>query len=299
MSGEATSREHPILFQGAMVRAILDDIKTNTRRTVRRVNSTVDGAPASKKFWDGLDFDNAWVDPACLGGPPCLKVPCLDDKCGRTVHRVRPRWEAGDRLWVRETFRDIQSGQIKGGHGGIRCGWLYRADGGVLWQKHITQISVLNGDGHLDQQTNDDTPRQFQPQEDKWRPSIFMPRWASRIDLDVQAVRPERVQEISEEDAKAEGIRGFRILGDNDGKIYWGVSIDDCGEFTAQAAFRRLWNSINAKPKPAGGKKPTHYVSYPWGEADRDPRGVIRGLPHLCHPNPWVWAIKFKPVKEK
>jgi len=96
-----------------------------------------------------------------------------------------------------------------------------------------------------------------------WRPSIFMPRWASRITLNITEVRAERLQDISEEDAIAEGVTGphdvwypaFRVPGDSKPRYS-----------SAKSAFTDLWDSINAKR------------GFGWDT------------------NPWVWAISFERV---
>lgn len=98
----------------------------------------------------------------------------------------------------------------------------------------------------------------------KWRPSIHMPRWASRITLEVTGVRVERLQEISEGDAKAEGA----LWRAGDG-CAWGWRHDLQNEFvheTAKESFAELWDIING----AGS----------W-EA-----------------NPWVWVVEFKRLEE-
>ena len=101
----------------------------------------------------------------------------------------------GDRLWVRETWGSCTT------NGTVCSG--YRAD--VALRPEI-EAGV-----------------------DRWRPSIHMPRWASRLLLEVKAVRVERLQEISEDDAFAEGISGGDWLGNPVG------------------TYRELWDSINAK----------------------------------------------------
>ena len=80
---------------------------------------------------------------------------------------------------------------------------------------------------------------QIQPEprnSPKWRPSIFMPRWASRITLKVTTVKVERVQEISEDDTCSEGVSWES----------WAVE-NDMGDWPAINAFRALWDSLNAK----------------------------------------------------
>jgi hypothetical protein len=132
-----------------------------------------------------------------------------------------PYGVAGDRLWVRETWCYASAKDVKKA--------LYRAD----WPPH-----------------------DYGP---KWRPSIHMPRWASRITLEVVSVRVERVQDISEEDARAEGCDY------DDGKPPEGFDEED--RPIALLEFRNLWDSINAK----------------------------RGLG--WNVNPWVWAVEFKPLE--
>ena len=108
-------------------------------------------------------------------------------------------YTAGDSLWVRETWAVVPS---IGGHP-VDRGALYKAD----------EQSGYTG---------------------PWRPSIFMPRWASRLTLTVTDVRVQRVQEISEEDARAEGVESLRA----DGRQMNGLPASD--------AFAELWDSINA-----------------------------------------------------
>jgi hypothetical protein len=101
------------------------------------------------------------------------------------------------------------------------------------------------------------------PGKTKWRPSIFMPRWASRITLEVVNIRVERVQDISEWDAMAEGIRwdddkeGY--VGSEDGRFFHGSDI--------RTSFQLLWDSINAKR------------GYGWDS------------------NPWCWVVEFRKVE--
>lgn len=170
--------ERPILFSVPMVRALLAGLKTRTIRPITRANSCVNGWPSAKKaFWESLDFSRAWVDPgpSPLGNPgPYLKVPRIKDG-EETVHRVYPRVQVGTRLWVREHVRICGSDM----------------DGAPLMDPPVYYMA----DGPC-------------PDPEAWpfpRPAIHMPRWASRITLEVTSVRVERVQDISEEDAIAEG----------------------------------------------------------------------------------------------
>lgn len=166
-----------------------------------------------------------------------------------------PYGAPGDRLWVRETFASFT-------RAGSRCRptlaeYVVLSDGtqkardGKLWPP-LAEYAAGSAD-HI-----------------KWRPSIHMPRWASRITLEVTGVRVERLQDISESDAKAEGAREFRDLPSihpygQDPRWSCGdpKSTEECLS-TARYAFGNLWNSINGADS--------------W-EA-----------------NPWVWVVEFKRV---
>lgn len=138
-------REGPILMSGAMVRAILEGRKTQTRRVVKRNASG--RVQFGKRQWHVEDPD------AVLG--------C---KYGNK----------GDLLWVRETFAAPWGKDYKFPNG--RSGIFYRAD--------------------------DKTQR---PDDGAWKPSIHMPRWASRITLEITGVKVERLHDISAKDIIAEG----------------------------------------------------------------------------------------------
>lgn len=97
-----------------------------------------------------------------------------------------------------------------------------------------------------------------------WRPSIFMPRWASRITLEVTGLRVGRVQDISEESAIAEGIEQMGQLW----RDYSGNFAADYDCYRAKDSFASLWDSINAK------------------------RGFGWDV------NPWIWAIEFRKLEE-
>lgn len=177
------AHERPILFSATQVRAILDGRKTQTRRVLSPSSSYFDGRGWTKEAraqtWA---WDRAWVDP----GPspagnvgPYLHVPWAGgdgDRWGDTVHRVYPRHQVGQRLWVRETWADC-----------MKYGWTI-ADA-RSWM-HPTEV-LYRADGHT--------------AIDGWWPSIHMPRKFSRLVLEVTSVRLERLQDISEEDARAEG----------------------------------------------------------------------------------------------
>jgi hypothetical protein len=217
-------KEHPILFSAPMVRAILAGRKTQTRRVVAASNSLMNGSPCRKEDWPRLDYRGAWIDqgPSPAGNPgPYLKVPRPDDD---TIHRVYSRKYPGDRLWVRESWQ--------------YCGWSedgepqlrYAADGAVAWPENIDEewgerlldlwIALSDPDNYnIDNHASDR----------RWRPSIHMPRWASRIALEVTTLRVERLQSISENDAIAEGV----------------AEPSPFHPLSAKCQFQNLWDSIN------------------------------------------------------
>lgn len=233
----ASVRERPIIFSAPMVRAILDGRKTQTRRIVSPANGIVDGHASGKRAWDGpdgcpLDLLNPDVfadgGPSPAGNPgPYLHVP---RKGADTRHRVYPIWQRGDRLWVRESgvWVDV----------GFERSVAYRADGepDATWTRPL-----------------------------RWKPPIHMPRWASRITLEITDVRVQRLQEISEADAWAEGcIRG---MPDDVGGFF--PAEEKCrvgmrGWGCARDWYADLWEEIH-------------------GEESWDA-------------NPWLWTIGFKRI---
>jgi hypothetical protein len=177
-------KERPILFSAPMVRAILAGTKTQTRRVVKMptkgeyVRPDMGGWEASTFGGKGCTFSN---------GAPTPEIACVWNQTTGTI--VSSIHEPGDRLWVRETWAEVQTD-----------------DGNA--------IAYCADDG--------------QPPVVRWRPSIHMPRSASRILLEVTNVRAQRVREITDEDARAEGCPAGA---DN-------LSTKD---------FHELWDLINAK----------------------------------------------------
>lgn len=189
----------PILFAAPMIRALLRDVepKTQTRRT---------------KGLDKLPKDARPVQVS--GGVRC------DDHEGRSAFVRCPYGTAGDKLWVRETWRteERESDAIDG----IR----FAADDSFVPIANTRKA----GDAWVVAHDNGKHGKD-------WRPSIFMPRWASRITLELTAVSVERVQDISEQDADREGARvnDVAALTGRD----WSSMPDQ------RAAFAALWEHIN------------------------------------------------------
>lgn len=199
-------RELPILFTGAMVRAILDGRKTVTRRVVTS-GTTLMGCG---RFAD-VDLSQAVVDPgrSPFGWDPYIKAPVRDDDEGRW-YRAYCRIESGDLLWVRESIRLVDRWHVPS-HDGV---WGYDA-----------AESVFAADGAL-------TLADSWPWKRTVLPSIHMPKGLARLWLRVTDVRVERLQEIDRHDACAEGVTQH-------------CQEHAPGE-QCVSEFRRLWDSLNA-----------------------------------------------------
>ena len=192
-------KERPIIFSAPMVRAILAGTKTQTRRVVKlkpwqQIEERDGGAPWPWMYDDDRAGDH-WL-------------PC-------------PYGQAGDRLWVRESFCDARqaaAGRV-----------LYRSSGDIACG---------------------------------WKPSIHMPRQFSRITLEVTAVRVERLQDITEADAVAEGVTPKWEPGCS------GRLMEAIGGFSfrpAASAYADLWESLHG--------------------------------PGSWDANPWVWVVEFKRIQ--
>ena len=186
-------KEHPMLFSGPMVRAIAEGRKTQTRRVIR---------------WPVLGRSD--------GRKRRVFAERYAEHEASDLARAA-RWQPGDRIWVKETFR--RSGIT------LPDGIEYRADNSLRYfvTREAAVVTTL-----LDRLRRDG----------RWRPSIFMPRWASRYSMEVLTVRAERLLEIGEADAVAEGIPFGGRLG------------------KSKLAFASAWDTINGKRAP--------WASNPW-----------------------------------
>lgn len=256
-------KERPILFSTEMVQAILKGDKTQTRRVVK---SKFDIHELQRGPF--LDDDSNGV--ARFGWDYFKGAPAENNVDQSYLEIKCPYGKPGDQLWVRESISGIQ--------------WDTRGD----WNRAIVQYKS-------DMQTVSKSvcPVWMSTKNLGPRPSIHMPRWASRIQLEVTNVRVERVQDISEDDAFAEGVPWNVVNDDIANGIYldrpmrkeWcpqckgegtyqglgqnhGVIEVDCPECdTGKKIFRNIWDSINAER------------GYGWDV------------------NPYVWIIEFRRIK--
>lgn len=158
-----------MIFNGEMVRAILDGRKTQTRRIMKVQPS--DGFHPTHNGYD-LDLNAHWYTPGVVDKNGHLQ-PAKKDVFGVADENegyTCPFGAVGDRIWVRETFSPVPDHEEPAGCSAI----LYAVDGNGPYGK--------------------------------WVPSIHMPRWASRLTLEITCVRVERLRDLSEDDAKSEGI---------------------------------------------------------------------------------------------
>ena len=230
-------KERPILFSAPMVRAILAGKKTQTRRLVKQ---RVVG-PNQHGIFDWYDDADKWLGAhggqqlRFRGGGP---LPFSESSAASMSPYGRP----GDRLWVREMWQPIWA------EADVRPPHDYASLEG--WS-----IGYPATDGRQEWYDNNN-----ERLTDACKPGIHMPRAFSRIMLEVTGVRVERLQDISGEDARAEGISEPRC------------DCEPCQRTSAMCpadasvhieSYARLWDAINGK-------------RCPWSS------------------NPWVWVVEFR-----
>lgn len=218
-------KEHPILMSGPMVRAILEGKKSQTRRVIRPQPVQLDteqwfpGPPGSNK--NAKHYAN---EKHLRKGLP------LD---------FSPYGAPGDRLWVRETHAILRQGDYGSVVGPNESDF----------RQHYYELRYRTDERDSYAEASADV-RGY-----SWRPSIHMPRWASRITLEIIEVRVERLQKITDNDVRAEGITPSEI----DAWREWLHPGDVHGH-----AFGQRWDTLNAKR------------GYSWES------------------NPWVWVVSFE-----
>ena len=246
--------DHPILFSGPMVRAILAGEKTVTRRPVRIDDRPIAEAVA-KACGHQRGIPTGATNVRWLG--TYLKCDAPDGSFTVSSRVACPLGDPDDRLWVRETWcaadtmyyeHDSDPPRVIG----------YRAD--------LSAISYEDAfDGRKPRAIPASDLATWGWDKLRWRPSIHMPRWASRLSLVVVRVGAQRVQDITEEDAQREGV----------GSVFDhlpGIARDQpligtrqtFGEAPHRASFAVLWDDLYAYDAGASWKS-----------------------------NPWVWRVEF------
>ena len=228
-------KERPILFSGPMVLAILNGRKTQTRRVVK---------PQPSEKHETADRASYLMSGTIKNDDAQANWARFFYTMGE-VEDIPCRYVVGDRLWVRETWAAAAT------RNGVKPSHLQESE-------FIAHRATYTNDSHF-----------------VWRPSIFMPRWASRITLEITEIRVERVQDIAAGGARAEGVWDnlLYLNGPHKTSDYLAgmprkpedISRDE----VAVANYAMLWDDLNAK----------------------------RGFGWKV--NPWVWAITFRKIEER
>ncbi|AFR03257.1 PmgT [Pectobacterium carotovorum] len=240
-------KERGIIFNGDMVRAIIDGLKTQTRRVMKPQPTPCDyidehGNPRGGHQWPSNIFRTMLhVERELQNGQGGWKG-LVGDAC--------PYGDVGDRIWVRETWmpdapRDGTWPDVE--FYGCKGAPLSMIPDRFRRPEHCIHRASWTGSEMVG-----------------WTPSIHMPRWASRILLEITDVRVERLNDISEEDCWAEGIDAVDGCFENAEIIDMARKIGCCID-DAKPMFSLLWQSI--------------YGAESWSE------------------NPWVWAVSFKRIE--
>ncbi|ECF1703322.1 hypothetical protein E1B77_20680 [Salmonella enterica subsp. enterica] len=205
-----------MIFNGEMVRALLEGRKTQTRRIMK--NQPAGDYPDTPALIRSVDGGFQWYG-----------------HYGESSIFNCPFGAVGDRIWVRETWAEAGAGapDLK----------LYRANYPEHVPTHYENVPPAD--------------------EIRWTPSIHMPRWASRILLEITAVRVERLHSISERDALREGL--FQLPASGRYCLQPGMQYFGMASHSAKEVYSWLWASI--------------YGEESWAA------------------NPWVWVIEFKRVE--
>lgn len=225
MSTATATKERPILFSGDMVRAILEGRKTQTRRIVKR-------------------FDKEW-QPGIFPTVVRNNIRVLPDWAVDDLKSRCPYGQPGEHLWVRETWSapkgidDLSPKQM--GERALDANYRRPWAPVRYW---------------ADMERRDWDESVWGKEDGKTRVSIHMPRWAARLTLEITGVRVERLNDISEEDALAEGIEKIGCWFTFNGGLHESRSARD--------SFSALWEKINGFGT--------------WSD------------------NPWLWVIDFRPV---
>jgi len=266
-------KERGIIFGSESVKAILDGSKTVTRRVLRDADSRLEFGCSDDSEGHGVVNHL----PEALHGSKC-ESPCdyacgaifFDDHGNATEDDSRPTMRTpfggiGSRLYVKESWRTRER---EDGTDGV----VFKADNTF----HPIDDNRASADAWVAAHANG-------KHGDAWRPSMYMPRWASRIELEVTSVRVERLQSITQADVIAEGVKIPVAPSDTPGKVWPMICVS--GKFPSceymperasrdepyaesdyyVAAYASLWDTINHKRAP-------------WAS------------------NPWIWACSFRRV---
>lgn len=214
--------------------------------------------------------------------------PCAGDpKDGEDWYSLserdwKPRYIPGETVYIKETWMTATPDD------GESFGILYRATLSKPWTD-VQWKQSFKLDNRAEKYFNG---------KDVWHSPRFMPEWASRSKARIVSVRPERIQEITEEEIRREGISVFSAM------YYDEEGNKDFDPDEYRFHFRSLWNSLHGKwqgiyVRVEGKKKLVGFECFPFDEADIPPvteKMKKSGLPYTAYPNPWVWRIELERV---
>jgi len=251
------SRERPILFSAPMVRAILAGRKTQTRRLFE------------------IPFESPFEGTQVLDG----QVHALFENGD-----IRGQYGVpGDRLWVRETWRaeERASDSVAGIRFAADDAFVAIADTREAAERWMAARHMKTRPADVPADARVWAARPYPA--DQWRPNIFLPRWASRITLEVTGVRAERLQAIADADIRAEGVDVPVSPPDAQGRS-------------------ELLVRLSGKHPPTDYLRP--YRGQPYTEAEirraefASLWDSLNGARASWASNPWVWCIEFKRVEQ-
>lgn len=234
-------KERPIIFSGEMVKAILDGKKTMTRRAVKTQPRDECTEIATSACFGHVEYRSTSEDRQTQS--ILAKIKC-------------PYGKIGDRLWVRETWIQGYDDPLIESEGDDEnaVSIIYKADGKEEYRTCSAETAENWGDFSADSEMVG------------FKSPIHMPRWASRILLEITDIRVERLNDISEADCEKEGFRFYPLSR---------ICFKPCstkhpsghGSNNYKSIFGEYWDTLNAKK------------GYPWSS------------------NPWVWVVEFKVVE--
>jgi hypothetical protein len=217
LATETAVRERPILMSAPMVRAILAGTKTQTRRVIQPQPANPQTFGSAPCWGCGVHRNGAHA------GRYMLHAAFNEGGTRVDRHLACPYGAPGDRLWGREAWASPGDMRVAYRADGDCGSWMGDGGGGRFWNRHGYIIEVDKARG---------PSWGLGKFGGRWRPSIHMPRWASRITLEITRVGVEQVQEIGAGDAHYEGVCADPY------HAPW---------LGCRQAFRAVWDSLNAE----------------------------------------------------